>query len=86
MWTNKHTIFQGDPFPNHVSIFDGYVAPNSHTGFNEAMISDIAIHADGDALHYVDKGPNASALADLLSFYDRSWMYEYVVHTGFTLA
>ena len=77
---NKRAILQGEPFPHHVPVLDGHVVPNGNPGFNEAMVSDIAVRAYGDILHYMGEGPYASALTDELRLYYRSWMYEYTVY------
>jgi len=76
----ENAIFQGDPIPYHVSVLDGHIAPNNNAGFNEAMTSHVAVSADGNILHHMRESPNASALANLLSFHYCSWMYEHTIH------
>lgn len=44
------------------------------------MTSHVAVGADEDTLHHVRESPDASTLANLLSFYYCAWMYDPMIH------
>ena len=77
MGSNKNTVLERNPIPNHVPIL--YCNPISHerSGFDETVISDIAVLTDSDLRHDVRIGPDPASFADEVGLHKSSLFHHY---------
>lgn len=74
--TDEYMIAQRNAVPYGYAILDRDTIANRDARLDESMIANIAVLADGGALHHVSERPHARALANVVSFYQSLRMYE----------
>ena len=72
--TDEDIITNLDPVPHHRLVFDCDSVANARTGFDEGVVTNIAIAADHGTPHYVRVGPYSRTRTNLLAFAERMGM------------
>jgi hypothetical protein len=73
-WTDEDVITNLDTVPHHSLVFDGNSVANARAGFNEGMVTNVAIAANHGTLHDVRVGPDSRTRTNLLAFAERTGM------------
>jgi hypothetical protein len=80
--TYKHVIFDLDPVPHHSLVLEGDPVADAGTGFNEGMITYIAVAPDHGSLHDVRESPYMRAGSNLVALAKPKAMDEYPSRRG----
>jgi hypothetical protein len=69
--TDEHVISDLDPVPHHRLVLQGNPVADAGSGFDEGMVTYVAVSPDHGALHDVRESPNLGAGSNLVALAKR---------------